>query len=177
MYLLYVLDLSKLHSATHERRLTLAVKITGNKSFKLPLAPNASSLILRGDIMILVVDDNEILALTVCDLLEEINLSTLLFKSANETIEWLKEHSCDLIISDLNMPDGNGIDLSCWVRENKPDINLIIMTALNQVDILHTEKFWELSDRTLLKKPFTCSELFKLVNEALKRDEHSTKVS
>ena len=127
--------------------------------------------------MILVVDDNEILGLTVCDLLEEINVSALLLNSANKAIEWLKKHPCELIISDLNMPDGNGIDLSRWVRESKPDIKIIIMTALNQIDILHTERFWEISDRPLLRKSFTSSELFKLVNETIKRLDHSTKVS
>ncbi|MCL2651991.1 MAG: response regulator, partial [Candidatus Azobacteroides sp.] len=41
----------------------------------------------------------------------------------------IQEQKPDLIISDLRLPDGSGLDIIKWVKENYDDIVIIVMTS------------------------------------------------
>ena len=49
--------------------------------------------------------------------------------SINDAKKSIQEQKPDLIISDLRLPDGSGLDIIKWVKENYSDIVIIVMTS------------------------------------------------
>ncbi len=69
----------------------------------------------------------------------------------------LTSDSFDLLLCDLNLPDGSGLDLVDYVRKNLPDMGIVIISAKDQLkDRL---KGLELGADDYLVKPFDFPEL------------------
>jgi CheY-like chemotaxis protein len=78
----------------------------------------------------LVVDDSVFEHQIIAQLLQEIEGLRLVFSSGAAEALWAIEHeSPDLILTDLIMPDMNGLQLVEHVRERYPSIPMILMTA------------------------------------------------
>jgi len=54
------------------------------------------------------------------------------FNSFKALLEYLKDNTCDIIFSDINMPDMNGIDVAKYLRENYPEINVVFTTGYTE---------------------------------------------
>lgn len=76
------------------------------------------------------------------------------------------ESECiDLILSDLRLPDRDGIDLLKWLGEKGQSIPLIIMTGY--ADIQSAVQAMKLGACDYVAKPINPDELLKKINEAL----------
>lgn len=53
-------------------------------------------------------------------------------QSAAEALGWLKDHTADIMILDINMPDMDGITLAAKVKELRPDISIIFLTGYSE---------------------------------------------
>ena len=73
----------------------------------------------------------------------------------------------DLILSDLRLPDQDGIHLLKWMNEQHMDIPLIIMTGY--ADIQSAVQAIKLGARDYIAKPVNPEELLKKMSEALQR--------
>lgn len=119
---------------------------------------------------ILVVDDEQAIVDLVAEMLrgEEHHISLAL--NANEALDKLSQQDFDCIISDIRMPEMDGRELYCRVKELKPETaeKLIFITG----DLLNdaTEKFVSESGIPFLKKPFTAQELRQSVHRILARN-------
>ncbi len=51
-----------------------------------------------------------------------------------EAREILHHHEIDLVLTDLNMPEINGIDFCAELHENRPDLPVVIMTAFGSLE-------------------------------------------
>lgn len=71
----------------------------------------------------------------------------------------------DLILSDLRLPDQDGIHLLMWMNEQGMDIPLIIMTGY--ADIQSAVQAIKLGARDYVAKPVNPEELLKKMSEAL----------
>lgn len=71
----------------------------------------------------------------------------------------------DLILSDLRLPDRDGIDLLKWLGEKGQSIPLIIMTGY--ADIQSAVQAMKLGACDYVAKPINPDELLKKINEAL----------
>lgn len=49
-----------------------------------------------------------------------------------ECLEFLKNHSADIVLSDLNMPRMDGLELNKEIRQNYPDIKVIALTMMGE---------------------------------------------
>ena len=79
----------------------------------------------------------------------------------------LKQEPADLIISDVKMPDMNGIELLRAARELLPDVAVIMMTAFATVDT--AREAFKLGADDFIQKPFDVDELKLIVNKALEK--------
>lgn len=80
--------------------------------------------------------------------------------------QWVAEGRGDLVITDVMMPDGNGLDLLPDLISHRPDLPVIVISAQNTVlTALRAEeaKAWD-----YLPKPFDLPDLLKRVSVALK---------
>lgn len=75
----------------------------------------------------------------------------------------------DLILSDLRLPDQDGIHLLMWINDQGMDIPLIIMTGY--ADIQSAVQAIKLGARDYIAKPVNPDELLKKMSEALKNQE------
>lgn len=76
------------------------------------------------------------------------------------------ENSPQLIICDINLPDGNGLDFIRWIRE-KSNVHIICLTALDQE--LDQVMGYEAGADDYMVKPFSLSVLMLKVAAFFKR--------
>lgn len=56
--------------------------------------------------------------------------------SLKEAIAMIALHNPDVITVDLNLPDGNGLELISWARKNSPTIAIIVLTLEDDLDLV-----------------------------------------
>jgi CheY-like chemotaxis protein len=77
---------------------------------------------------ILIVDDEKNIVLSLSDFLEA-DYNCFRAFSYDEAIEIMIKNPVDVVISDVRMPGKTGFDLIRWLKENRPKVKTIMMTA------------------------------------------------
>lgn len=78
---------------------------------------------------VLVVDDEKVLAASLTEVLQNAGYQPRAVFSASEAITAMNEFRPDIIISDVIMPGGNGIDLAMKLREQCPDCIVVLFSG------------------------------------------------
>lgn len=86
-------------------------------------------------------------------------------KNGREAIELLEQEPADIIVSDVKMPDMNGIEMLRAAREFLPDIAVVLMTAYASVET--AREAFKLGADDFIQKPFDVEELKVIVKKAL----------
>ena len=121
------------------------------------------------DKSIWVVDDDESIRWVLEKGLSDGGMDVQTFDSANKVIKKLETENPHLILTDIRMPGPSGIDLLDKVKELRPDIPVIIMTAHSDLDSAvesYEHGAWE-----YLPKPFDIEEALSMVKRATSADE------
>jgi two-component system nitrogen regulation response regulator GlnG len=82
---------------------------------------------------------------------------------------WISDGEGDLVITDVVMPDENGLDLIPRIRKIRPDLRIIVMSAQNT--LLTAVRATERGAFEYLPKPFDLKEVVEVVQRALSEDE------
>ena len=82
-------------------------------------------------------------------------------------LEHLASNPCDLILSDVRMPDIDGIELLRRARENDPDIGVVMMTAFGTMDV--AREAFKLGADDFIQKPFNNDELRVIVKRTIEK--------
>ncbi len=88
-------------------------------------------------------------------------------KNGKEALELLNEDPADVVISDVRMPDMDGIALLREAREVMPDIGVVLMTAFATVDTARDAFILGADD--FIQKPFDVEELKLIVKKTLEK--------
>ncbi len=83
----------------------------------------------------LVVDDDPDTTDSIRDTLRRRGFDAHGFYSADECLEWLKTREACVVISDVRMPGITGIELATRLREEHPELRVIILTGAGSLDI------------------------------------------
>src|ERR687893_2395269 len=86
-------------------------------------------------------------------------------ENGRRALELLRQEPADLIVSDVKMPDMNGIELLRRVREFLPDVSVVMMTAFATVET--AREAFKLGADDFIQKPFDVDELKLIVEKAL----------
>ena len=84
-----------------------------------------------------------------------------------EAIEKLKENPVDIIITDIRMPESDGLDLAKYVMEHYPEIKVIILTGYADFEYAKTAIKYNVSD--FLLKPISIEQVVASVQSAQKK--------
>lgn len=90
----------------------------------------------------------------------------------------IQSHPIALMISDIEMPQGSGLDLLAWVRSEKYDIQTIFLT--NYADFNYAQKAIELQSFEYYLKPIDPDRLEFIIQKALnkiKRHKSATQLA
>jgi diguanylate cyclase (GGDEF)-like protein len=86
----------------------------------------------KESVVILIVDDDDLVLKTLNVLISSLGYRCLLAKDGLEALEVLRSNKCDLILSDVLMPNMDGLELLAYVGENYPQIDVIIATGYSE---------------------------------------------
>ena len=114
---------------------------------------------------IIVVDDEQGICENVEKILLKSNYAVVHTQSAEDALEMMKKESFSLLISDIVMPEMNGLELLKHVSEEVPDIKTIMMTGYASTNT--AMKAIRLGALDYIPKPFTPDELRTTVSKAL----------
>ncbi len=87
--------------------------------------------------------------------------------NGREAVEMLHDEPADLIISDVRMPDMDGIEMLRSVRETMPDVGVVFMTAHASVE--SAREAFKLGADDFITKPFDVEELKVIVRKTLEK--------
>jgi DNA-binding response OmpR family regulator len=117
---------------------------------------------------ILVIDDEQLIRLQIRNALEFEGFTVHEAANGNEGLACIAQSTPDVVITDILMPDKEGIETILELRRTHPKIRIIAISGGGRTgnkDFLRTAKHLG-ADRTLAK-PFGLAELLRLVREVL----------
>lgn len=115
---------------------------------------------------ILIVEDDLTFSLMLSTWLGKKGFDVRTATSVGDARSKIKEHTFDILLSDLRLPDGDGIDLLKWVRERSIPVPVIMMTSYAQIQT--AVQAIKLGAFDYISKPVKPDELLDKIQEALK---------
>ena len=119
---------------------------------------------------VLIVDDDENLLLTLEDGLKKYRdrIEPIFASSGKKAMEILRKEKIDLVVSDLRMPEVDGLDLLSFVVQEFPYIPFVLITAYGSLPIkLKAESIGAIR---YLEKPISLDQLAKAILEVFDQD-------
>ena len=121
---------------------------------------------------LLVVEDDRLLNNTLCYNLSVSGYAVDSAMTMAEAVRFFEAQDYDLIVLDVNLPDGNGFDFCEQIKERRPDTAVIFLTANDmESDML---KGFELGADDYVTKPFPISVFRKKISALLGRIQKQT---
>ena len=114
---------------------------------------------------ILVADDDRAIRTVLNQALARLGHDVRMTGNAATLWRWIVDGEGDLVITDVIMPDENGLDLIPRIKKLRPDLRVIVMSAQNT--LLTAVKATERGAFEYLPKPFDLRELISVVERAL----------
>lgn len=122
----------------------------------LPLAEDAPASMPR----VLVVDDESTVRRVVARALRNAGHDVVEADSIHAALRLLRGDGVDLVLTDVHLPDGDGVAFARTAAQVAPATRFVLMTGFSDLGELE-------GDARLLRKPFTPSELLAAVSGAL----------
>jgi len=114
---------------------------------------------------ILIADDDGAIRTVLTQALGRAGYAVRAAGNASTLWKWVSDGEGDLVITDVVMPDENGLDLIPRIRKIRPELKIIVMSA--QSTLLTAVKATERGAFDYLPKPFDLNEVISVVKKAL----------
>lgn len=114
---------------------------------------------------ILIADDDQGIRTVLSHALGRLGHDVRTTSTAANLWRWVADGEGDLVITDVVMPDENGLDMVPRIRKLRPDLRVIVMSAQNT--LLTAVRATERGAFEYLPKPFDLKELIEVVQRAL----------
>jgi len=116
--------------------------------------------------IVLIVDDEPDLLELVSLTLGRMNLDTRTAADVSTARRLLKSEPFDLCLTDMRLPDGDGLDLVAWIQENHANVPVAVITAHGNVE--SAVRALKLGAFDFVSKPLDLGVLRKLVGSAIR---------
>ena len=120
---------------------------------------------------ILVADDDRAIRMVLNQALIRLGHDVRMTGNAATLWRWVADGEGDLVITDVIMPDENGLDLIPRIKKLRPELRIIVMSAQNT--LMTAVKATERGAFEYLPKPFDLRELVSVVERALTAPRNS----
>jgi two-component system, NtrC family, response regulator PilR len=115
---------------------------------------------------VLIVDDEPDLLELVSLTLSRMNLEARTAADVTSARRLLKAEKFDLCLTDMRLPDGDGLDLVAWIQQNRADLPVAVITAHGNVE--SAVRALKLGAFDFVSKPLDLGVLRKLVGSAIR---------
>ncbi len=119
---------------------------------------------------ILVVDDELLIRDLLYDFFSGQGWQISIAENGEKALDILRDRKIDLVLTDIRMPEMDGLALTRHVKDSYPDIPVVIMTGYPSVDSAVAALRSKVADYII--KPFNINQLYKLIEEKLKEKDH-----
>jgi two-component system nitrogen regulation response regulator GlnG len=116
---------------------------------------------------VLVADDDRTIRTVLTQALTRAGCKVHATSSLTTLMRWVGEGKGDVVISDVVMPDGNGLEMLPKIAKDRPGLPVIVISAQNT--IMTAIKAAEAEAYDYLPKPFDLPDLMKRTARALER--------
>ena len=120
---------------------------------------------MKNALALIIDDETDILELLEITL-NRMDIDTCTAENIHQAQTLLKENTFNICITDMRLPDGDGLDLLQAMQQSHPDLPVIVVTAHGNADI--AVKAMKLGAFDFLSKPVDIKGLRQLVSNALK---------
>jgi DNA-binding NtrC family response regulator len=114
---------------------------------------------------ILVIDDEKLIRWSLKEILTQEGYDVDTIETAGEAINLAREIPYNLIFADLDIQDENGIEMMKKIKEFRPEVKTIILSAHPKQKI--QPEFGDLQVFAIIEKPFKSEQLLSIAKEAL----------
>jgi len=114
----------------------------------------------------LLVEDDKLLGESTCEYFNALGIKTYRVETYQNCLEFLYEHEADLMLLDINLPDGSGFDICRKVRETSEIPILFISARTGDTDQLLA---LSIGGDDYIQKPYSLSVLLAKVKVILSR--------
>src|SRR5579883_2200521 len=115
---------------------------------------------------VLIVDDEPDLLELVSLTMSRMNLDTRTAADLASAQRLLKSQRFDLCLTDMRLPDGDGLDLVAWIQQHRPGTPVAVITAHGNVE--SAVRALKLGAFDFVSKPLDLGVLRRLVGSAIK---------
>lgn len=116
---------------------------------------------------ILVIDDDPLVGQTVQRMLTSAEWDVRLARNGRDALDEIARQAPDLVVTDIIMPDMEGLEIISSLQKTNPDIRIIAVSGSGRKDnidyLIYAEK---LGAYATLTKPFRRDELLRIVHTA-----------
>ncbi len=123
---------------------------------------------------ILIVDDELLIRDLLYDFFVSQGWQPSMADNGQKALDILAEKDIDLVLTDIRMPELDGLELTTEMKEHYPNIPVIIMTAYPSVDSAVQALRNKVAD--YITKPFNINQLFKSVMSQIESKKQDQKV-
>lgn len=125
---------------------------------------------------ILLIEDDEILRITVSDSLKKMGWSVATAEDGDKGMNAVKNNNFDIVISDIRLPKKNGIEILKEIKNHHPDTEVIMITAFGNIeDAVSIIKFGACD---YITKPFHTDDLIfrirKIIDYQTLKNDYKT---
>jgi len=114
---------------------------------------------------ILIVDDSKEIRNILSTFLKEEGFKVYTAENGKKALDLIKEKIIDLIITDIRMPEMDGYQLTKKVKEERPRVEIIIMTAYTSI---YTEgDIRKIGADDYISKPFELVDIIEKIERVL----------
>ncbi len=118
---------------------------------------------------ILVVDDEELVRSLIVNLLSKSGHSSITAVDGVDALDRMKENKIDAVITDIRMPNMDGVALTLEILKKNPGLPILVMTAFGEE--YSAGAAIAAGAREYIKKPFTPEEFFAQLKKMIKDSE------
>ena len=120
---------------------------------------------------ILIIDDSALMRRVICDIINRDERFQVVAKAKDglEAIELLKKQHFEVVITDIKMPEVDGLSLAKYIADNFPDIIVIIISGYNDFEYARSAIQYRVTDYLL--KPLVDQNLILLLESIARRLE------
>lgn len=111
---------------------------------------------------ILFLDDDEIVLETFKYVMTDLNYEVVTYSNSKDCLNLALSEDFDLIITDIRMPELNGIEFIKRVKKVKPKSNIYVLTSYPDKNIV--KEALSLGALGLMEKPFHVSKIVSVLN-------------
>ena len=114
-------------------------------------------------ITVLYVEDETVVLFSVTEMLKRRVENVLSAIDGEEGFDLFKKHSPDIVVTDINMPRMNGLQMARKIKQHDPNIHIYLLSAFPQPDYLL--EAIDIGVKGFLKKPLDKTKLFHILEE------------